>query len=260
MEKIILITGGGSGIGRCLTYNLVDRGYFVLIIGRRLQPLEQTKAYAPEKISILTADVSTVGGREQIVAALPKDKKLQAVVHNAAVLTPISLVKNLTLEDWRQAQAINVEAPLFLTQALLSHLNEAKVLHISSGLAHKALFGWSAYCTSKAALYMLYQCLNEELQDQQIAIGSVMPGIVDTPMQKAVREVDDPEFPHVAFFKEVYEKGTMIAPETVATFLTWLLLDVDKQTFAANEWDIYDTSHHELWLKEGAVPTLPEGA
>eukprot|EP00957_Ditylum_brightwellii_P005530 424079-Ditylum_brightwellii.AAC.1 len=90
--------------------------------------------------------------------------------------------------------AVNMEGPLFLTQALLPKLKAAtttiggaRVLHISSGASQKPYRGWGPYCTSKAGLNMIYRVLREELQPHNIHVGSVRPGVVDTPMQDQAR-------------------------------------------------------------------------
>ena len=85
------------------------------------------------------------------------------------------------------ALATNLDAPLFLTQLLRSNLTGGRVLNVGSGAAHFAVAGWSAYCVAKAALYRLTDCWRHEIAD--ISFTSVKPGIIDTPMQKEIREI-----------------------------------------------------------------------
>lgn len=182
--------------------------------------------------------------------------------------------EHATPDVWRATMATNVDAPLFLTNALLPQLRakpQARILHISSGAAHYAFAGWTSYCVSKSAFFMLYQCMRDELgaADVPVLVGSVKPGVVDTPMQAVVRGSD---FPGRERFAEMHAKGVERAaayaegPHTppsdaldtcdnVATFLTWLLRDTSDAEFVEKEWDIREPEHHDRW-----ITTPPAGA
>ena len=130
-------------------------------------------------------------------------------------------------------------------------------MHISSGAAHKPIASWAAYCCSKAALYMLYECFKEEFQD--IAFASVMPGIVNTNMQTTIRSSEAMISQDHQFFIDLKSNSKLIECQTVAKFLSWLLLKVKKQELRDKEWDIYDKSHHPCWVSENCVvPSLDE--
>ncbi|MGA0404041.1 MAG: SDR family NAD(P)-dependent oxidoreductase, partial [bacterium] len=184
--KHILITGGGTGIGRALAERFAAKGWRVTIVGRRLNLLQEVARDYPDKISIISADVGSIQDRQKIVAEAKGT--LDLLVHNAAVLGPVGPILDQSPEDWKSHMATNVEGPLFLTQALLPNLVEnSRVVNISSGAAHQGIPGWGMYCTSKAALFMLGQLLKDELAQRNIWFGSVRPGIVDTPMQAEIR-------------------------------------------------------------------------
>lgn len=247
MQDWAIVTGGGTGIGRELALALAARGLHVLIAGRREQPLRETQAEAPERVHIVSADLATESGRRAVVAALPVDARLRCLVHNAALLTPIGPLAEVSLEEWRLSQATNVEAPLFLTQALLNRLRGGRSLHISSGAAHHSYRSWGAYCSSKAVLYMLYLVLREELREYDIAVGSVRPGVVDTPMQTLIRSQTADRFPDVGRFQELKRAGQLVDPKELAQFLAWLLLDVPADEFSAQEWNFTDPEHRARW-------------
>ncbi len=242
MEKWALVTGAGSGIGRAITHELVRAaGLHVLAVGRRKKPLQETQKFDPDHIHVLSADIALEKEREKIVAALPEKADLLFVIHNAAVLEPVKPLAQIQLEEWRHHFAINVEGPLFLTQALLAHLNDgARILHISSGAAHHPYAGWGAYCTSKAALFMLYRVLNAELNARGIFVGSLRPGVVNTPMQDQVRRARPEFFPTLERFIQLKQEGKLIDPQLVARFAVAILQQTDNETFAAEEWDIRD--------------------
>lgn len=242
---MFVVTGGGSGIGRALAHSLAMRGKKVVITGRRLDALQETASFS-SLISVCSADVTSQEGREAILSHLPDSSPLEGLVHNAGIIEPVSLLGTIEEDAWKKTLATNLDAPLFLSQLLLPRLTEGRVLHISSGVAHFPVAGWSAYCVSKAALFMLTQCW--QLESTNTAFASVMPGIIDTDMQAFIRQSSCMDNEKQAFFKTLEREGRLIKPETVALFLSWLLLDLDKARYVSREWDIYDTAHHPSWL------------
>ena len=108
---------------------------------------------------------------------------------------------------------------------------------------------------SKAGLSMLTRCC--QLEYDTVSFASVMPGIIDTPMQKEIRSSSRMDEDKSDFFKRLHEEKRLLSPETVAAFLTWLLLDTEASQYISKEWDIYDTSHHLDWLVPPfSVPTF----
>lgn len=246
--KHILITGGGTGIGRALAERFAAKGWRVTIVGRRLELLQEVARDYPDKISIISADVGSIQDRQKIVAEAKGT--LDLLVHNAAVLGPVGPILDQSPEDWKSHMATNVEGPLFLTQALLPNLVEnSRVVNISSGAAHQGIPGWGMYCTSKAALFMLGQLLKDELAQRNIWFGSVRPGIVDTPMQAEIRALEPEDFPMVEQFRQYKATGALVTSELVAQYLEWLLLEVSGPQLGEREWDIRDAEWQSAWQK-----------
>ncbi len=238
-RELTVVTGAGTGIGRALSHGLAQAGYHVLGVGRRLEPLETTRSAYPNHIRIVAADVSLPEGRAAIVQAV--DGKVRFLVHNAAVLGPVDRLENISLNDWRSHMAINVEGPLFLSQALMGSFFEgSRILHISSGAAHGPYKGWGAYCTSKSALHMIYRCLDLEWKEKGIRVGSVRPGVVDTPMQDNVRQAQSDVFPDLPRFIDLKESGSLASPERVAAWLVDILTKTDDEQFSGKELDFRD--------------------
>lgn len=242
---MFVVTGGGSGIGRALAHALATHNKPVLIVGRRAEPLSDTADFSP-LISTLCADVSTSSGRDLLIDRLKNTQHIDGLIHNAGVIDPILPILSIDETAWRQVMATNVEAPLFLSQLLFDKLAHGRVLHLGSGASTFPVHGWGAYCVSKAALSMLTRCW--QLESTTVAFTSVMPGIIDTPMQAEIREALHMEPNKLNFFKRLQVEKQLIMPEAVALFLCWLLLDIDKARYVSQEWDIYDTTHHHEWL------------
>mmetsp|Transcript_1720 Transcript_1720/g.2466 ORF Transcript_1720/g.2466 Transcript_1720/m.2466 type:complete len:266 (-) Transcript_1720:263-1060(-) len=261
MSGISIITGGGSGVGAALAKRFVERSRPVLIVGRREANLLETKQSSsnPSLIRTVVADVSCPNGRRAIYDSLKDDEYVDNLVHNAAVLEPVSPLLNVKEEDWMKHMAINVDGPLFLTQTLFPKLRRrdendgdddnrgGRILHISSGAAHHGYRGWGPYCTSKAALHMVYQVLAAELAPLGIAVGSARPGVVDTPMQDLIRTKNETDMPDVSRFKIMKEQGSLVNPEEVAQFLDWLLHETDDVEFSEKEWDVRDDEFYHRW-------------
>jgi len=238
---VAVITGAGTGIGRATSIRLAESGVRVLGVGRRPGPLAQTRARNPEHITVVSADIAEPDGRRAVLESLPEGGRVRFLINNAAVLAPVTRLTEMPLDGWRHHMSVNVEGPLFLTQTLFPRMEPgARVLNISSGAAHGAYVGWGAYCTSKAALYMVTRALDEELREHGIRVGSVRPGVVDTPMQNEVRASPEDVFPTLSRFLSLKETGGLQPPDRVARFLTWFLTRTPDLAFAGEEVDIRD--------------------
>ncbi|HEV2613519.1 MAG TPA: SDR family oxidoreductase [Gammaproteobacteria bacterium] len=239
MQKTALITGGGTGLGQAITKQLAQKGMRVYIVGRRLQKLCETQAFYPNNIIPIRADVSTPAGRKMIAKKL-KGIQLDYLVNNAAVVTPIIPLSEISLKDFRKTHATNVEGPLFLTQLLLPQLNKnARVLLISSDCAKLPLAHWATYCSSKAALSMIYGCLKKEFMGKAIHIGCIDPGMMDTPMQRYICQ-DEILFPEKYSWEELIHEKLLLSPDFSASICVKLLLELSPEAFSQQEFCAYD--------------------
>lgn len=243
---MFIITGGGSGLGKALALALAEQKKSVLIVGRRLNVLEETASRSP-LINYLSADIATEKGIDTLIERLSTVEHISALINNAGTLQPIAPLQEMPRESWNTLLNTNLNAALWLPQKLYKQLHNGRVLNIGSAAAYFPIKGWAAYCVSKAALSMLTQCWQLEVHD--IAFSSVMPGIVDTEMQTIAREGIHMDNEQTNFYRNLKHSNRLLSCDTVAQFLTWLLLTVDKKIYQSKEWDIYDTSHHSAWLK-----------
>ncbi len=240
---MFVITGGGSGIGRALAITLDARGYDVLIVGRRSTQLAEVVAKG-KQIEACCTDLSTVSGRSVLVERLSRYPSLLGLVHNAGIIEPIAPLRKVNEMNWRTVMATNIEAPLWLTQALFSQLIDGRILHVGSGAAYFPVKGWAAYCVSKAALAMLTRCW--QLEHPELALASVMPGIIDTDMQAIIRQANGMDQAKQNYFIALKNSNHLLSAQQVAEFLAHLLLDVSRADYVAKEWDIYTDSKHEF--------------
>jgi benzil reductase ((S)-benzoin forming) len=251
-ERRAVVTGASGGVGRALAAALAARGIAVLALGRDAARLAECEAANPSLITGLAVDLTAPEGvarvRERVVASGGALGGLSLLVHSAAVIDPIAPLAELDREAFRNAYAINVEAPLFLTQALLGSLSSgARILHLSSGAAHMPLAGCLAYCSTKAAFHMIYRGLQVELAAQGVSVGSASPGSVDTEMQATLRNADSRALSDVEYFREIERRGALVTPARAARFLSWLLLDCAAERFTRRDWSISDTELQADW-------------
>jgi uncharacterized oxidoreductase len=180
----ILITGGGSGIGRGLAEAFHALGNQVIVAGRRKQALDETTAANPGMKS-LVLDIESPGAirafAAEIVATYPS---LNVVVNNAGIMRAERLLDQP--EDVADATAIvttNLLGPIRLTAALMPHfktLPHAAIMNVSSGLAFLPLAITPTYCATKAAIHSYTQSLRYQLRNTSIEVLELAPPYVAT--------------------------------------------------------------------------------
>ena len=180
----ILITGGGSGIGKAMAEALHARGARVIIAGRRREPLDAVAAANPgmavETLDVAdAADVTAFAAR--VVQAHPD---LNVVINNAGIMQAEDLTADaIDLNVAEQAIAINLLGPIRLTAALLPHLKSkasATVVTVSSGLAFVPLTATPTYSATKAAIHSWSQSLRTQLKDTSVEVLEWAPPAVAT--------------------------------------------------------------------------------
>lgn len=180
----ILITGGGSGIGKAMAEALHARGATVIIAGRRRKALE-TVAAANPGMAFETLDVGDPAAIEAFAARVVETHpNLNVVINNAGVMVPEDLTAepvDLTIAE--QTIAINLLGPIRLTAALLPHLKRkaaATVVTVSSGLAFVPLAATPTYSATKAAIHSWSQSLRHQLKETSVEVIEWAPPAVAT--------------------------------------------------------------------------------
>jgi NAD(P)-dependent dehydrogenase (short-subunit alcohol dehydrogenase family) len=182
MSRVAVVTGGGTGIGAAAAKLLAANGLNVVLVGRRSEPLEETRAAIGGRTLALTLDVREP---ERIVAAaLEKFGRLDVLINNAAVIRNGPL-ESFTREEFDEHFAVNVAGPFFLLAAALPALREspaAAVVNVSSSVGSMIKSGSMLYGSTKAALEYLTRAWAYELAVDRIRVNCIAPGPVDTPI------------------------------------------------------------------------------
>lgn len=187
MSKIILITGGGSGIGKSLAIALSREDHKVIICGRRIKRLKEVKREA--NVFYYKCDVSKESQVKKF-AKIVKKKFLfiDVLINNAGIFGPIGRFDVTDSKKWKKTIEVNLFSIYLMCKYLLPLLlssNVRKIINIAGGGSFNPFPNYSAYAVSKAGVVRLTETLAEELKDLNFKINCVAPGFVNTELHIA---------------------------------------------------------------------------
>lgn len=190
-DKVIVVTGAGSGIGQELTLELVKKGNKVAAVGHTESHLLETVELAGdlrENISVHVLDVSDQSGVEKLLQeVLSKHGTVDGIINNAGIIQPFVKVQELSYEKINQVMNVNFFGTLFMVKTFLPTLltrPEAHIVNVSSMGGFFPFPGQTVYGASKAADKLLTEGLYTELLNTNVRVTSVMPGSIDTNIMK----------------------------------------------------------------------------
>jgi uncharacterized oxidoreductase len=206
-DNTILITGGGSGIGRALAEAFHRLGNQIIIAGRGQKTLNETTAANPGMKS-LTLNVSDPKSIQSFAAQLTKDyPSFNVLINNAGIMRPENLLEKP--EDLSTAESTittNLLGPIRLMAALLPSLRKqprATIMNVSSGLAFVPLAMTPTYCATKAAIHSYTQSLRYQLKATDVDVIELIPPYVATTLMGDQQAKDPNAMPLHEFIAEV---------------------------------------------------------
>jgi len=230
-DKVILVTGAGSGMGKAAAIEYASQGASVILLGRNVESLEVTydvivsnKSPVP-MISLM--DLSRADGNDyqDLIDNLAGSySQLDGLLLNAAVLGDRSPISHYDVSTWVKTIHINLTSQFILTKTLLPILeqsNSASVIFTSSGVGKIGKAFWGAYSVSKFGIEGLCQILSDEYQnDTSIRFNCINPGAIQTKMRKMAYPLEDP--------------SNLLKPNDVIEKYVWLMSEesskIDGQT------------------------------
>jgi NAD(P)-dependent dehydrogenase (short-subunit alcohol dehydrogenase family) len=230
MKPTIIVTGASRGLGEAISKSLAGLGARVVLNARSILDLERVAREIHDLGGNALAAPGDVGKeadcRQIVETTILKFGRIDALVNNAAIVEPIASIAEANSEAWERSWAVNVLGPVLLTGLALPYLREShgRVINVSSGAAEHAIAGAGGYCASKAALNHFNRVL--AVEEKEITAIAVRPGVVDTPMQTAIRTKGGAGMPAEVYdrFVRFYEEGELLSPEIPGRTLAILAL------------------------------------
>jgi len=189
--KVVFITGASRGIGAAAAHAFADVGAKVVLAARSGDDIDALAAEIGDAARAVRCDVASFDDVQSAVAqAVAAFGPIDVLVNNAGTIDPIAHLPGGDVAGWHSAIDVNLKGVFNGMHAVLPAMIECgqgTILNISSGAAHNAIEGWSAYCASKAGAYMLTRCADAELRDKGIRVLGLSPGTVATQMQRDIK-------------------------------------------------------------------------
>jgi len=184
-DKVALVTGAGSGIGKATCIRFAKEGAKVVVVDEDENGEETVKAIKKDDGDAIFVKCD-VGEEKEVEAAVravvQKWKKIDVLVNNAAVMT-FDPILDLRCEDWDKVMRVNMKSVFMFCKFAVPHMSAGgAVINISSVHAHETTKKVVPYATSKGAMEAFTRGFSEEVCDRKIRVNCIAPGAVNTPM------------------------------------------------------------------------------
>ena len=229
-NKIILITGATSGIGRATAIRFANVGARLILCGRRKEKLDVLVRELGENHLSIIFDVRDKKAVFKAIESLPKVyKKIDVLINNAGNAHGMDSAQTANLDDWDAMIDSNVKGLMYVTKAVLPFMVEkqkGQIINLGSIAAKEVYPNGSVYCSSKAAVDSFTKGLRVDLNPLGIRVGAIHPGLVET------------EFSYVRFkgdqkrSKKVYEGMNALNADDIADAILYMTQVPEKVNIA----------------------------
>lgn len=232
-NKRVLISGGGTGIGRATALAFANEGARVRVVGQFSETLKEVASHYPDRIEILCCDIRETNRWRDAIA----QEKVDIIVNNAAICAKTDVLDNGD-PSWGELFAVNFEAVLNGCREAAKYMagnGGGRIINISSIHGRMCERGSAAYSVAKAAVDQLTRCLAVELAADHILVNAIAPGFVDTPMSRAlgVNELDTDWFRDRFLASGRIPLGRAAQADEIANVV--LFLASDKSTYMTGQ-------------------------
>ena len=231
LNKSVLITGAGSGIGKAIAHRLAYEGCNIIALDRDFESLKQLGKDLP-KGSLLDAIIADISDEnavsEAVIRTIGSSSKDLDFLVNAAGIDHLDNVAECSLQDWRRVLSVNLDGTFLMCRAVVNQMIKqggGKIVNIASWLAKAGMAGHSPYAASKFGIIGLTQSLAKEVAVHGITVNSVCPGPIDhTGMrEEADRQAIERGLAPASERLKLIPLGRLGEPEDVAGVVAFLL-------------------------------------
>ena len=227
-NRVALITGAGTGIGRAIALAYAREGAKLVLVGRRKDVLEAVAKEVGGTPLVLSGDVSKQGDIDRVLkATVDQFGALNVLVNNAGILH-IGTAEQITEAQWDETFNVNVRGLWLFSRSVLPHMRKAgggSIVNVASVLGINAARNRSAYAASKGAVILLSKSMAIDYGAENIRVNAICPSFVETDLTAEVlRRAPDP----AAVRRErvaVHHIGRLGKPEDIAGLAVYLASD-----------------------------------
>jgi NAD(P)-dependent dehydrogenase (short-subunit alcohol dehydrogenase family) len=193
MQKTILITGAGSGVGRATAISFANAGWNVALVGRRKDALEETAASTKNAL-VLPCDVTDADAVDAAFSqTVQQFGRLDAIFNNAGAGTPPTTIDELSVEDWKMVVDVNLTGAFLCARAAFRQMRAqdpqgGRIINNGSISAHVPRPGSAPYTSTKHAITGLTRSISLDGRPYDIACGQVDIGNAVSPMTEKMAE------------------------------------------------------------------------
>jgi NAD(P)-dependent dehydrogenase (short-subunit alcohol dehydrogenase family) len=230
LNKVAVITGATSGIGRASSLLFARNGFEVVAVGRdqgRLEDLRGELEKDNAAVHTYQADVTKPAEVDALTAETVERSGQVDVLVNAAGIIKNGSIESTTLGDWDAMMDINLRSVFYMMQAFVPHLEKTRgnVVNVSSVTGPRSFPNVLAYCVSKAGVDQLTRCSALELAPKGIRVNAVNPGVVVTDIHKRGGMADADYEKFLEHSKTTHPLGRVGRPEEIAELIFFLASD-----------------------------------
>jgi meso-butanediol dehydrogenase/(S,S)-butanediol dehydrogenase/diacetyl reductase len=220
-NKVVLVTGAGSGIGAATAKRFAEEGANVILVGRTAEKLEQVANSLPaDRSYIKTADVSDLNQVEQLVAdVVQKYGRLDVLVNNAGTVAE-GKITEADVEDWRKVMATDLDGVFYCSRCALPELIKHKgcIVNVSSVSGLGGDWGMSIYNAAKGAVTNFTRALAMDFGEEGVRVNAVCPSLTKSELTEDMLGNEA----LMASFKERIPLGRPAEAEEVADVIAFL--------------------------------------